>query len=70
MKCYCFETDSIFTFCVENAKGEIYEILQADQFWKITDDEKFIKVYPMDTEWDDACVRHNRFLCRIIYKFP
>lgn len=54
MKFYCYETETEFIFCVENAKGKIYENLQADRFWTKADDDKFVKIYPMDTGWDDA----------------
>jgi len=54
MKCYCYETETEFIFCVEDAEGKIYENLQADRYWTKTEDDKFIKIYPMDTGWDDA----------------
>ena len=54
MKCYCYETETQFIFCVENAEGEIYENLSTDRYWTKTDENKFIKSYPMDTGWDDA----------------
>jgi len=54
MKCYCYETETEFIFCVEDTEGKICEKLQADQYWTKTDDNKFIKIYPMDTGWDDA----------------
>ena len=54
MKCYCYENKMKFIYCVENAVGRIYENLQIDRYWTKTDDGKFIKIYPMDTGWDDA----------------
>ena len=53
MKCYCYETETEFIFCVEDAEGAIYENLQSDQFWTKTDDDKFIKVYPIENNDDD-----------------
>ncbi len=54
MKLYCYETESMFVFCVENPNEEILHNLQSHPYWAKTDDSKFIKVYPMDTGWDDA----------------
>lgn len=53
MKCYCYETDKKFIYCVENAEG-IYENLLADPYWTQTGDGKFVKIYPLDTGFDDA----------------
>ena len=69
MKCYCYETEKEFIFCVEDAKDKIYETLQADQFWKKTDDGKFIKVYPLDTEWDDAWYLDSAYKEAVINNF-
>jgi len=54
MKCYCYETDTQFIYCVEGAKGKIRKNLQADRYWTKTDGGKFLKIYPMDSDWDDA----------------
>jgi len=54
MKCYCYETETEFIYCVENAEGEAYKNLQADQYWTKTDDDKFVKIYPINLGWDDA----------------
>ncbi len=54
MKCYCYETKTEFVFCVEETEGKIHEKLQADPYWKKADEDKFIKTYPMDTNWNDA----------------
>jgi hypothetical protein len=54
MKCYCYETETEFIYCVENAEGKILDNLLSDSYWTKTDNGKFIKVYPMDTSWDDA----------------
>ena len=54
MKCYCCETDTEFIYCVEDAQGKTYDKLQADPYWTKTDDGKFIKVYHLNTGWDDA----------------
>ncbi|MCL2700393.1 MAG: hypothetical protein FWE88_01720 [Phycisphaerae bacterium] len=54
MKCYCYETETEFIYCVEGAEGKIYENLQADRYWTKTDDDKFIKIYSMNTGWNDA----------------
>ena len=54
MKCYCYETENEFIFCVEDAEGRILDILNADQYWTKTDEGKFTKIYPMNTNWDDA----------------
>ena len=53
MNCYCYETETEFIFCVEDAEGKFYEILQSDQYWTKIDDDKFIKVYPMKPSDDD-----------------
>jgi len=54
MKCYCYETETEFIYCVEGAEGRLYDNLQTDQYWKKTDDGKFVKIYPMDVGWNDA----------------
>ena len=54
MKCYCYETEKEFIYCVEGAKGSAFDSLAADQYWAKTVEDKFIKTYPMDTGWDDA----------------
>jgi len=54
MNCYCYETKTKFIFCVEGASGKIYDLLKAEPYWMQADTCKFIKVYPMDTNWDDA----------------
>ena len=54
MKCYCYETGTQFIYCVEGAKGKMRRKLQADPYWTKTDGGKFLKIYPMDTGWDDA----------------
>ncbi|MCL2047648.1 MAG: hypothetical protein FWG87_02865 [Defluviitaleaceae bacterium] len=53
MRCYCYETETEFIYCVEGAEGKIYEKLQADPYWKSSGD-KFLKIYPMNTGWHDA----------------
>ena len=54
MKCYCYETETEFICCAEGAEGKIFDILNADRYWTKIDGEKFIKIYPLDTNWDDA----------------
>jgi len=54
MKCYCYETETQFIYCVEDAVGKAYENLLKDPFWTKTDDGKFVKTYPIDMGWDDA----------------
>jgi len=54
MKCYCYETETQFIYCVENAEGKAYENLLKDPYWTRTDDDKFVKIYPTDMNWDDA----------------
>lgn len=50
MKCYCYETETEFIFCVEDADIKFEDNLQA-ALWKKTD-KKFIKAYPK--EMDDG----------------
>jgi hypothetical protein len=50
MKCYCYETETEFIFCVEDADMKFEDNLQA-AWWKKTD-KKFIKAYPK--EMDDG----------------
>ena len=54
MKCYCYETETEFAYCVEGAEGKIQENLQADRYWTKIGENKFVKIYPTDTGWDDA----------------
>ena len=44
MKCYCYETETEFVFCVEDADIKFKTNLQA-AWWKKVD-QKFIKAYP------------------------
>ncbi|MDP9751753.1 hypothetical protein [Thermoanaerobacter pentosaceus] len=44
MKCYCYETETEFVFCVENADAELEKNLEAAWFHKV--DDKFLKTYP------------------------
>lgn len=69
MKFYCYETETKFIFCVENAEGKIYENLQSDNYWAKTDDNRFIKVYPMDTNWDDAWYLNPTYKKAVIDNF-
>lgn len=50
MKCYCYETETEFIFCVEDADIKFDDNLQA-AWWKKAD-KKFIKSYPK--EMDDG----------------
>ena len=54
MKCYCYETETEFVYCVENAQGSIRDSLCADRYWSETTDGKFVKKYPLNTGFDDA----------------
>jgi hypothetical protein len=54
MKCHCYETETEFIYCVEGAKGKALKNLRCDRYWTKTSDGKFLKIYPMDTGWDDA----------------
>ncbi len=69
MKFYCEETEAEFIFCVENAEGKIYDNLQSDPYWKKTDATKFIKVYPTDTNWDDAWYLNQAYKEAVISNF-
>ena len=53
MKCYCYETEFDFVFCVENAESEIYTKLQIDPFWQ-EGNGKFVKIYPLESGYDDT----------------
>lgn len=46
MKCYCYETETEFIFCVEDADIKFEDNLQAAWWKKI--DKKFIKAYPKE----------------------
>jgi len=50
MKCYCYETEIEFIFCVEDADMKFEDNLKAAWWKKI--DKRFIKVYPK--EMDDG----------------
>jgi len=69
MKCYCYETETAFIYCVEDAEGKIYENLQADPYWTKTDDGKFVKIYPTDTGWDDAWYADPAYKNAIVNNF-
>jgi hypothetical protein len=69
MKCYCYETKTKFTYCVEGAEGEIYKKLKVDPYWTRTDDDKFIKTYPIDTGWDDAWYLNPEYKEAVINNF-
>lgn len=69
MKCFCYETETKFIFCVEGAEGKIYENLLADQYWTKTDEDKFIKIYPLDTGWDDAWYMKPEYKEAVIKNF-
>ena len=44
MKCYCYETDSTFTFCVENVENAQLEDVIQHMAWKKADD-KFLMTF-------------------------
>lgn len=48
MKCYCYETETEFVFCVEDAEIAYEDNIQAAWFTKIGG--KFLKIYPHDIE--------------------
>lgn len=54
MRFHCYEAETEFVFCVEGAKGEVYDALQTDPYWTEAGDHRFIKVYSTDTDFDDA----------------
>lgn len=54
MKHCCYETEKEFIYCVEDAEGMIYENLLADDWWTKADGNRFVKIYPLDTGWNDA----------------
>jgi hypothetical protein len=43
MKCYCYETETEFVFCVEDADAKLEDNLKAAWFKKT--DKGFIKIY-------------------------
>lgn len=45
MKCYCYETETEFVFCAEDADEKQEEVLKA-AWWKKCDD-RFLKIYPI-----------------------
>ena len=45
MKCYCYETNSAFAFCVANAANTQLEDVIQHMAWKKTDDQ-FLLTYP------------------------
>lgn len=69
MKFYCYETEAEFVYCVEAAEGKVYENLQADQFWRKTDDGKFVKIYPTNTGWNDAWYLDTKYKDAIVDNF-
>jgi hypothetical protein len=48
MKCYCYETETEFVFCVEDAEIAYEDNIQAAWFKKINN--KFLKIYPKDIQ--------------------
>ena len=69
MKCCCYETETEFIYCVEGARGEIYNKLQTDNYWTKTNDDRFIKIYPIDTGWDDAWYLDSSYKEAVINNF-
>jgi hypothetical protein len=47
MKCYCYETDSAFVFCVEDVENAQLEDVIQHKAWKKTDD-KFLMLFPLN----------------------
>jgi len=68
MKFYCYETATEFIYCVEGAEGKVYENLRSDRYWTKIDD-KFVKIYPMDTGWDDAWYLDQNYKQAVINNF-
>ena len=69
MKCYCYETEREFIFCVEDAAGEVLKNLQSDAYWTETDGGKFVKSYPTDMGWDDAWYLDEAYKSAVICNF-
>ncbi len=70
MKCYCYENETEFIFCVEDAEGKIYESLQVDQYWTRIDGNRFIKTYPVDDiSWDNEWYMNSEYKKAIINNF-
>lgn len=69
MEFYIYENNSQFVYCVENPEGRVYEKLKDDPFWTKTEPNKFIKSYPLDTNWDDAWYLDKKYKEIIINNF-
>ncbi|MCL2486125.1 MAG: hypothetical protein FWE86_00815 [Oscillospiraceae bacterium] len=65
MNCYCYETDSDFVLCVENAEIEHEDIILHAWFKK--DGNRYIKSYPMgsgaDKSWYEKSEEKERIKC-------
>lgn len=65
MRCYCYETDSAYNFCVEDVENPRLEDIIQHMGWRKTDD-KFILSYPQSV-FSDQCEKElvcNNF-CRL-----
>jgi hypothetical protein len=60
MKCYCYETETEFVFCVEDTDAIFEDNLKAAWFQKT--DKGFIKAYPK--EMDDGVDEHDKELVK------
>lgn len=60
MKCYCYETDAHFVFCVEDFEVSIEENLK--QAWFEKSDQKYLKKYNKDMEVNGVTPKHKQIL--------
>lgn len=56
MRCYCYETETEFIFCVENADIELEKNIESAWFHKVGN--KFLKIYP-NTIGDKELIMEN-----------
>jgi hypothetical protein len=56
MKCYCYENETEFIFCIENAEIEYEKNIEAAWFQK--KENKYLKIYPRDID-DKEIIKYN-----------
>lgn len=59
MKCYCYESNDDFVFCIENAEAEHEDVILHAWFEKA--DDIYTKKYPMQSGVDDAWYKKNEY---------
>ena len=62
MKCYCYETETEFVFCVEDADAKLEDNLKAAWFKKT--DKGFIKIYNKEMESNGVNAEDKEFVKR------